>query len=199
MKPKSNYISPQQFNDMLDYIPELRIRKWMDNDVRMSMRVAYYCALRYGSEVANLTKNDFDFERKEVYLGKTKTRKEDYGVIPDFFIPELKQYLQDRDPMLPILEDCQSQNMYLWLMKIGVALNIEALLTPEKITGEKTKMHIFRKSFLKEMFFGGLGMKANLGQTQSHARHKDLLQTVRYLKLDIEGSKEYFDTIKKPE
>ena len=194
MKPKSNYINREQFNDILDYIPELGIRKWADEDVRMSMKIAYYCALRYGSEVAKLTKGSFDFQRHEVYLGRTKTRKEDYGVIPKFFEPELNEYLMKKNDTDFILSPPPTRKtMYDWLMRTGAELGIEAFLTPQKITGEKTKMHIFRKSFLKDMHNGTFGKKATLGAIQSHARHKDLLQTVRYLRLDIEGAKEYFD------
>lgn len=198
MKPKSNYISPQQFNQIIDNVPELHIRKWKDKDVQMSMKIAYYCALRYGAEVSDRTKEDFDFDRKELYLGKTKTKKEDYGAIPEFFIPELQAYLDTKKKGEPILKDCDAQNMYKWLMKLGDMLQIEAFLTPQSITGEKTKLHIFRKSFLKEMAFGDFDKKAHLGQIQAHARHDDLAQTVRYLKLNIEGSKEYFENRKKP-
>ena len=69
MKPKSNYIDRDQFNQIIDHVPSLRIRKWKDSDVQMSMKIAYYCALRYGSEVADLTKEDFDYDRHEVYSG----------------------------------------------------------------------------------------------------------------------------------
>jgi integrase len=194
MKPKSNYISPEQFNQIVNHVPQLRIRKWNDKDVQMSMKIAYYCALRYGAEVTQLTKGAFDYDRREVYLGRTKTKKEDYAPIPDFFIPELKEFWDKKKDGVELLPDCQAQNQYLWLMKIGNDLSIMALQTPQKITGEKTKLHIFRKSWLKEIMFGDtLKKKAHLGQTQSIARHKRATTTADYLHLDIEGGKELYD------
>ena len=194
MKPKSNYISPRQFGDIVAYVPELRIRKWNDVDVQMSMRIAYYCALRYGSEVASLTQGAFDFGRHEVYLGRTKTKKEDYAIVPLFFEPELKRFWAKKQSGEQLLENCQAQNMYLWLIKTGKALNIEALITPEKITGEKTKLHIFRKSWLKEIMFGdSMTKQGNIGQAQSAARHRRATTTADYLHLDIEGGKELYE------
>lgn len=197
MKPKSNYITQDQFDMMLLYIPELQIRKWSVFDVQMSMKIAYWCALRYGAEVAHLTKEDFDFERNEVYLGKTKTNKEDYAPIPLPFKHELRLYLEQKKELEPILKDCSDQNMYKWLIRIGEALEIEALVTPQSVTGEKTKLHIFRKSMLKDMFYGTFGKKAHLGQIQSHARHRKVTTTAAYLRLNIEGSKEFFEDLEK--
>lgn len=193
MKPKSNYISPEQFNDIVEYVPELHIRKWKDEDVQMSMKIAYYCALRYGSEVATLKKGAFDYERKEVYLGRTKTKDEDYAPLPSFFIPELKEFWQDKNDD-ELLVGCKAQTMFKWLIRAGVALNIEALITSQKITHEKTKLHIFRKSWLKEIMFGNtFGIKSHIGQAQSIARHKRATTTSDYLHLDIEGGKEFYE------
>lgn len=197
MKPKSNYITPLQFEDIINFIPELRIRKWADKDVKMSMKIAYHCALRYGAEVCNLTKEDFDTERLEVFLGKTKTNVNDYAVIDPKFVPELEAYLETKKPLEPILKDCEPQNLYKWIMKIGEALDIEAFTTPQKETGEKTKLHIFRKSALKDMFFGEHGSNANLSQVQAQARHRNPITTGRYLRLDGEGAKEYWQNIRK--
>ena len=59
-------------------IPELKIRKWLDIDIVMMFKIMYFCALRPG-EAIKLKKEDFDIESREVYLGKTKTHKEDYA------------------------------------------------------------------------------------------------------------------------
>ena len=193
LKAKSNYITPDQFESMINFIPELRIRKWKDLDVEYAFKIAYYSALRLGAEVADRTKEDFDLERQEIFLGKTKTSLNDYAPIAPPFIPELKLYLSGKAPLEPILKDCDAQNMYKWLMKMGEELKIEALITPQSITGEKTKLHIFRKSMLKDMFYGTFGMTANIGQAQSQARHKNPMTTGRYLRLDGEGAKEYWN------
>ena len=190
MKPKSNYISKEQFEDLINYIPYLKIRKWLDRDVEMVYRIAYWLGLRFG-EAVKLKAEDFDLDRKEVYLGKTKTRKEDYAAIPKPFIPTLRQYLKDKKG--PLLPDCDVQNVYKWLMKAGKALNIQALTTPQSVTGEKTKLHIMRKSFGKDMYYGTFGKKATLGQVQSQLRHANPVTTGEYLKLDIEGAKEFWE------
>ena len=195
MKPKSNYISPDQFNDIINYVPALKIRKWRDLDVQFAFKIAYYAALRLGAEVTYLTKEDFDLDRCEVYLGKTKTRVEDYAPLAKQFMPELTVYLDGKKPLEPILKDCNEQNLYKWLIKIGNDLQINALVTPQSITHEKTKLHIFRKSILKDMMFGTFGKNANIGQVQSQARHKRATTTADYLHLDIEGAKEYWDDL----
>ena len=48
---------------------------------------------------------------------------------------------------------------------------------------------------LKDMMYGTYGKAANIGQVQSMARHKKATTTADYLKLDIEGGKEYWDEI----
>lgn len=197
MKPKSNYITPQQFDEIIRWIPNLQSRKWSTRDIQMSMKIAYYCCLRYGAEVSYLTKEDFDFEKMEVYLGKTKTRQEDYAPIANVngFPLELRTYLAGKQPLEPILKDCDAQNMYKWLLKIGDVLQVQAFLTPQSITGEKTKLHIFRKSMLKDIMYGTFGKRGHIGHAQSMARHKKATTTAAYLHLDIEASKEFFDDL----
>lgn len=75
---------------------------------------------------------------------------------------------------------------------MGKALNILAWTTPESISGEKTKGHIFRKTFGKDMYLGehGEGTK-NIFVISKHMRHKDVATTMNhYLKLDGEAVKE---------
>ena len=194
MKPKSNYMSPEQMDQLIDYIPQLKIRKWLDKDVEMVYRIAYWCGLRMG-EAVKLKAEDFDLDRKEVYLGQTKTRKEDYAPISEQFIPELKRYLQDKKG--PLLPDCNAQNVYKWLIKAGLALNIKALTTPQSTTGEKTKLHIMRKSLGKDMYFGTFGEKADFGPIQSQLRHANPVTTGKYLRLDIEGAKDFWARVRK--
>jgi len=190
MKPKSNYISPDQFEDIINYVPHLRIRKWLDTDVQFAYKIAYYCGLRMG-EIPALVKEDFDFIRHEVYIkdGKVDTR---YAVIPLFFEPELRRYLDNKKPLEPILKDCDVQNIYLWLMKTGEALNIEALTTPQSITHEKTKLHGFRKSIGKDIVYGTFGKKGNIYDVQSILGHKNPVTTGRYLRMDNETGKDFW-------
>ena len=45
MQDKVNYISPETFEKIVDYIPILGIRKWKDEDIKMLYKTMYYCAL----------------------------------------------------------------------------------------------------------------------------------------------------------
>ena len=192
MKPKSNYMSPEQMDQLIDYIPQLKIRKWLDKDVAMTMKIAYWIGLRPG-EVVRLKAEDFDLERREVYLGKTKTTKEEYRKISKPFIPELRRYLQNKKG--PLLPDCSVQNLYKWLIKAGIALNIEALTTPQSVTGEKTKGHIFRKSLGKDLYFGVItgGRRIHIGFISAQLGHGGPTTTEKYLKLKNEAAVEIWE------
>ena len=55
MQDKINYISPETFEDIINHVPVLGIRKWLDNDIQMLYKIMYYCALR-ANEAINLKK-----------------------------------------------------------------------------------------------------------------------------------------------
>ena len=65
MQDKINYISPETFERIIDYIPVLGIRKWKDNDIQMLYKLMYYCALRAG-EAINLKKEGFNLIDREI-------------------------------------------------------------------------------------------------------------------------------------
>jgi len=76
LQDKANYMSPETFDSVIYYIPELHIRKWLDSDIQMLFKILYWCALR-PIEGIMLKKEDFNLDEREVYLGRTKTKKED--------------------------------------------------------------------------------------------------------------------------
>lgn len=191
MKPRSNYMNPEQFKQLLDHVPDLKIRKWKDEDVKMIFKICYWCGLRM-IEAKRLHVDDFDLYMKEIYLGKTKTNKEDYAPIPDRFIPELKEYLLEKNKGLLLDPVPTKLTVYKWLKKLGKQLNIQALITSQEVTGEKTVTHIFRKSIGKSMIYGVYGKKAPLNVVQKHLRHKKIATTSLYLKLDIEDVKDWW-------
>ena len=192
MKPASNYMSPEQFDQLIDYIPQLKIRKWVDSDVIMVLKIAYWIGLRPG-EAVRLKAEDFDFDRVAVYLGKTKARKEEWRKISKPFIPELRNYLKNKKGSL--LPDCSADNLYKWLIKAGIALNIQALTTPQSVTGEKTKGHIFRKSLGKDLYFGIItgGRRIHIGMIQSQLGHAGPSMTEKYLRLQHEAASEIWN------
>ena len=190
MQDKANYMSPETFQKVLDYIPELHIRKWLDSDVRMLFKILYWVGLR-PTEGIMLNKEDFNLEEREVYLGKTKTTKEDYAPIPKIFINELAFYLdlKEEGRLFPNLT---YQTMFYWIVRLGVKLNIPSWKIPQSKSGEKTKGHIFRKSVGKDMLTGKYGEKAKeIGIISKQLRHKKPSTTMdHYLKANIEAVKE---------
>lgn len=175
---------PQQFNELLAAIPNLKIRKWLDRDVEMLFKLCYWCGLRI-NEAVRLKAVDFDLELRRVYLGKTKTEKAGKATIPILFLPELKEWLQDKEgELFPKMNRFRVHN---WLARLGQMLNIEALITPQSDTGEKTKTHIFRKSVGKDMLYGTRdGRKQPLNVVQKKLRHTNLDMTSNYLKVSDE-------------
>ena len=57
MKPMANYMPPEQFNQVIDAIPRLHIRKWKDEDIQMLFKLCYWCGLRI-SEAMKLSVED---------------------------------------------------------------------------------------------------------------------------------------------
>jgi len=187
MRASSNYMPPEQFALVLETIPSLRIRKWKNDDIVMLFKIAYWCALRI-SEAARLTAEDFDIEMKRVYLGKTKTETAGKATIPEAFLPEITEYLSEKKGQLfPKLNRFIVSN---WINRLGKMLDIPAWTTPQAITGEKTKSHIFRKSVGKDMIYGTYGVKQPLNIVQRKLRHTTLNMTTRYLKVEDEDVKD---------
>lgn len=192
MKPKSNYMPPEQVEALINYIPQLKIKKWNVVDVVMMIKICYWLGLRIG-EYLKLKAEDFDLEHREVYLGKTKTESNVYVTIPPHIMPELTNYLFDKKGSL--LPGCNRFIVYHWLVKAGKALDIPALTTKQSETKENTKCHIFRKSIGKDMLYGTHtdGTKAPLNVVSASLRHTNLQTTSEYLKVNRADVKEWWD------
>lgn len=187
MRASYNYIPPQQFDQIIDAIPTLKIRKWRDEDIQMLFKIAYWCGLRI-NEAMNRKAEDFDLDLRYVYLGITKTKKADKGTIAEAFMPELRQWLQGRTGVL--FPGINYPIVYNWTVRLGKLLGIEAWLEPQSKTGEKTKTHIFRKSVGKDMIYGTVdGNKQPLNIVQKKLRHSSLDMTSNYLKVGAEDVK----------
>lgn len=180
MKASANYMPPEQFALVLDNIPRLNIRKWSIVDVQMLFKIAYWCGLRI-TEACNLQVHNFDLDFKRVYLGKTKTNANDRATIPDKFIVELSGYLLGKEGYL--FPDMNRFIVYNWQKRLGIILNIEAWTTPQSVTREKTKTHIFRKSVGKDMLYGTIdGVRQPINIVQRKLRHSNPTMTALYLK-----------------
>ena len=192
MKSTRNHLSQEDFNMVLEYIPKLNLRKYKIEDIQMLFKISYWCGLRIG-EALKLDASSFDFERNEVFLGKTKTEKQGYATIPPSFKTELAIWLMDKQgPLYPKLK---YTNVYFWLVKMGKELNILAWIEKNKETGEMTKTHIFRKSVAKDFFYGIHGKeKAPItfcSQKLRHGGKNPIATTFAYLRLGNDDIKEF--------
>lgn len=189
MKDKVNHMTQDTFHLVLQSIPDLKIRKWNDMDVKMLFQILYWCGLR-PSEGIKLEKSDFDFDRREVLLRRTKTQKMDYAIIPRLFIDDLRQYIELK-PEGRLLPDLIYQTMYYWIIRLGEMLKIPSWTISKEESGEMTKGHIFRKSIGKDMVMGIHGKKVSGYVVSKLLRHGDERTTFKhYLKVDIEQVKE---------
>jgi len=182
MKNQKNYINPDEFQTILNSISDLHIRKWKDSQVQMLFKISYFCALRI-SETIKLRKEDFDIETSLVWLGKTKTEKGASATIPEFFRYELKVYL-DLQEESELFSGMNRFIVWKWTKRLGEILDITAWTTPQSESFEKTKTHIFRKSYLKDMYHGLFGESVPLNVIMKKARHTDMKTTSDYLRVN---------------
>ena len=190
MQDKVNYISPETMEVILNYIPSLMIRKWKDNDIQMLFKILYFCALR-PSEGIFLKKESFNLEDREIYLGQTKTKKNDVAHIPNIFIDELRTWLIFKEDGR-LFDGLKYNTAWRWLDRMGRDLDIKAWQVNESESNEKTKLHIFRKSVGKDMLNGLYGEKAkSIPVISKQLRHAKPSMTIdHYLKATLETVKE---------
>ena len=195
MRETVNYIPRELFNRILEYVPNLHIRKWKDEDIQMLFKLCYWCALRIG-EAMRLKAEDFDLDLGKLYLGNTKSNINDDAAIPVFFRNELRIWLLGKaGPLFPGLT---YGTMIKWIQRIGEALQILAWTTSQEETREKTKSHIFRKTVGKDLLYGTYGQKAPLPTISKTLRHKGktpLTSTISYLKASSEDVSNYWDDV----
>ena len=190
MHDTANYASPETIRRLIANVPRLKIRKWQPEDVQMLFRIMYYSALR-PSEAIKLEKKHFDLERREIFLGKTKTRINDKALVPRQFLPDLEDWLSSR-PDGRLWPDLQYKTLYRWLIALGKICKVPAFETRQAASHEKTIGHIFRKSMGKDMVAGMYGDRASdVNVVAKHLRHKKPSTTIdSYLKLTLEGVKD---------
>jgi len=182
LKPRTNYMPPEEFKKLLDYINEhVRVRGFKPYDIVMLFKLCYECGLRI-NEALKLDVNDFDFDLKEIDLGITKTHENDACTIPPEFVKTLKSYIDTKQGRIWVVS---RQAVYEWLKKWGKELDIPSLITPQTKTHEKTVSHIFRKSKGKDMLYNN----APLNVIMNKLRHNDLATTTTYLKLKLDDVK----------
>lgn len=185
MDSTNNYLNTQDMYAVFDKIPELKIRKWEDEDIKMLFKILYWSALR-PSEGIYLSRQDFNFNNRTISLHQTKTKKNDIALIPTRFLDELKFYVESKDEGR-LFDGLVYNTFYKWCKKLGKICNVEAWITPQEETGEKTVGHIFRKSIGKAMLEGEIvdknGKPFLVPVVSKHLRHsKPSVTEDHYLK-----------------
>jgi len=182
MKPRTNYMPPDEFKKLEAYIwAKTKVRGFKPYDIVMLFKLCYECALRI-NEALKLEPKNFDFDNLEVELGKTKTHENDATTIPPKFVESLELYMNKKSG---IIWSLSRQAVTGWLKNWGEVLAIPSLTTAQAETHEKTVTHIFRKSKAKDMLYAG----APLNIVMKKLRHTDLQTTTDYLKLKLEDVK----------
>ena len=185
MQSTNNYMNQEQFEQVLEYIPRLKSRKWKTNDIRFLFKILRYCALR-PIEGIMLAKEDFNLTDRKINLGQTKTNPNAYAIIPRSFIDELSQYLLTKRTGR-LFVGLTYHPMYKWCKRMGKDMGIESWNTPQSETREKTVGHIGRKSIGKDMIYGKVldfqNQKINITTISMFMRHKSVTITQdKYLK-----------------
>jgi integrase/recombinase XerD len=189
---RRNYLSQEQFDKLIEHIPDLNSRKWTNEEIEFLFKLSYWCGLRI-SEAVQVRKEDVNLTERDILLKKVKGGKNELVKIPPIFISELRQFLEKRDDDF-LFFGCNRAIVHYWLKKLGTSLGISALVTPQSITKEKTKTHIFRKTIAKDFFEGKFGKPALITLVQKKLRHKDTMTTWKYLNVDEAVLDEYEKT-----
>ena len=143
MQDKVNYISPETFEKIINYVPVLGIRKWKNEDIKMLYKTMYYCALR-ANEAINLKKESFNLVDREIYLGKTKTKKQDTAHIPHIFVNELTLWLSTKEQGR-LFDGLTYPRVYVWCKRIGTDFVIENFILNPYLRKKTFDLHLYTK------------------------------------------------------
>lgn len=174
-------MTPEEFNNFLSAISEINTRLAEPQDLVFFFKIMYWCGLRI-REALKIKAEDIDLEKRIIYLGTTKTRKNDIATIPVIFLKELALWLYDKPDGL-LWPDLNYHIVYHWLKQIGNQKGIKAFTTPQSETGEKTMTHIFRKSIAKALLYGEYGQKQPVSLIMQKLRHENIETTTKYLRM----------------
>lgn len=191
MKSTKNYMSQEDFNRVIETIPQLGIKVISNEDAVMLFKILYWAALRF-EEGCRLKFEDIDLERREIALGKTKTEKQGVAVIGTPIMDELTEWLATKKPGR-LFEGLTYNTAIRWIYRLGEMLEIEAWIKSESEIGEKTKSHIFRKSIGKDMMNGTHNdRRAPINTISRQLRHKDTKTTEKYINVENAEVKDYW-------
>lgn len=191
MGDSANHLTPDDRERMLDAIPQLNA-KTSDESIRFLFNIMYWCGLRV-SEALQVTPNHVHVDDGILALGKTKTGTGQIVVLPPEMIRLAKEYKARWAPGHPRLREpvvtVSRMTVWRWIYRLGEITGIPALLSTRDETNEDLGTHIFRKAIAHDMLDGG----APLNVIGKHLRHKSLASTTKYLQIDNDMVREWFE------
>lgn len=162
------------------------------------IRLLYGTGLRI-SEALSLKNRDVDFDKRCLYVRKSKNGEERIAPLSETLVKVLKQYLHYRDRMpVPYLNDvnsfffvspigysCLQGTVYTWFRKVLATSGI-----PHQGDHKGPRVHDLRHTFavhsLVKMAKSGLDLYYSLPLLSTCLGHKSLQSTDRYVRLTAE-------------
>ncbi|TGM14213.1 recombinase XerD [Leptospira selangorensis] len=130
-----------------------------------------------GSELINLRIEDIDFERKTIYILKSKTRKQRYTILSDQAANLLKNYILTYQPKELLFFGFKNKNSHISMRCLQATFQRIAKRAGIK---KKVQVHTFRHSFATHLMETG----NNLVYIQKLLGHSFFSSTLIYLHTD---------------
>ncbi len=143
---------------------------------KLFLSLLYSCGIRI-SELANLRLNDFDFERKTIFISKSKNRKQRYVLLSDKTSELLKYYFSVYRPSEFIFYRNEHKGSSI---SIRYLQNLFQKVVERSKINKKFSAHTLRHSFATHLLESG----NNLFYIQKLLGHDSIQSTAMYLHAD---------------
>ncbi|WP_367899197.1 tyrosine-type recombinase/integrase [Leptospira sp. WS58.C1] len=130
-----------------------------------------------GSELTNLRIADIDFERKTIFISKSKTRKQRYTILSDQAATLVKNYMMTYQPKEILFYGFKNKNSHISMRCLQATFQRIAKRAGIK---KKVQVHTFRHSFATHL----MEMGSNLVYIQKLLGHSFFSSTLIYLHAD---------------
>ena len=144
------------------------------NKQKLIFKVLFYTGLRK-SELVKLSRRDFDFNKKEIYVIDTKTKHDRTIPISKKIINDVKKYFTYNEEINNAFNINRYQVDYIFRI-INKKFNLKDILTP----------HSLRRSFARYYYFdvsSEKGKRFDVADIQIMLGHTNLKQTLEYLQI----------------
>lgn len=154
---------------------------------RAVLAILYSSGLRI-SEIINLKLSDFDFNRNQLHIQKSKGRKDRYATIAKSVFPLIKNYYNTYKPKTYFIENPKGgqyspQSIRSFLKKSLKLAGITKTVTP----------HTLRHSYATHMLEQGIGIR-HIQELLGHSRPETTMIYTQVTRKDLEQIKSPLDT-----